>query len=518
MFSGLTYLVCKFHRTLVCPGRGVIRRNGLFHLTAQHTHAPDERILNEVSFRNELFNSVTSQAMTPRNIYDQLSAFHENAALGVPFESVHGAMLRWREANLPPQPTSMQMFCEILESDNGSVLLRYHENRHLSIRIVAHSPNAIIIADLDFVRSVFSNEMDFYIDVSTKAIPSSQFCEQLISFLAVKNGFAIPCPWALTQDISRESYYNILQELRFFVPELTMKSVITSYSDNFESVVRQIFPGVNVYGSLLDYNKEICKMITLFNLDQMFFANDENEVKKYLTEILYLPFLPPEAITPYFESIRNNLSDEALEATLLLYVTFEREWIEGVTPKRFSIYRCLPRISNIFELYASRLLVLMGSYPTAWEFVKEIVKLQNESYVDFIKIQNNVTRDVKARRVYNRLTDTALKRAWDNLEGNNISQEEYLNICRNRFTESGIEFLTAFLNDSSSTNRGQIQLINADYAAVYAYGGDVQVNDEDSDTSEDSNLTVSNETASNTSVGCYQKAPFLCMWDKKTLK
>lgn len=101
----------------------------MFDLTADHTHAPDARTLNEISLRNELFNSVTRQATRPINIYHQLSGLHENAALGVLFETVHGAMLRWREESLPPQPTSMETFCETLETDQGSYLLRYNDNR-----------------------------------------------------------------------------------------------------------------------------------------------------------------------------------------------------------------------------------------------------------------------------------------------------------------------------------------------------------------------------------------------------
>lgn len=161
---------------------------------------------------------------------------------------------------------------------------------NLSIRRVGTSPNAAIIADLDFVREIFLNDLNFYIDISTK-----QFCQQLISFLVIKSGY------------------------------------------------------------------EICSLITLLNLDDIFLANNDNEVKKYLIDILNLPFLPPEDIAPQFDDIQNNLSAQSQEATLLFAISFEREWIEGVSPKRFTVYTCLQCVSKMFELYASRLSVLMGS-------------------------------------------------------------------------------------------------------------------------------------------------------------
>ncbi|XP_051164958.1 uncharacterized protein LOC127283889 [Leptopilina boulardi] len=121
---------------------------------------------------------------------------------------------------------------------------------------------ATILIDTDFASNLFTNYMDVYVHISTKAIPSSPFCKELISFLLVKDGYAIPSAWAITNDVSREGYRNIFQKLRDIIPGFTINTAITTYSHDFEAAIREVFPGANVYGSLLHYSQRklpVCK-------------------------------------------------------------------------------------------------------------------------------------------------------------------------------------------------------------------------------------------------------------------
>ncbi|XP_051173472.1 uncharacterized protein LOC127289532 [Leptopilina boulardi] len=272
---------------------------------------------------------------------------------------------------------------------------------------------------------------------------------------------------------SLEAYYKVLKE------KCGIHSTMWAFSE---------CQGISVCrhsAKSLIIQKEMYKLIILLNLDTQFLSTNEIEVKTFLMRILTLPLLPPEKIESAFNNLKRNLSDECFQSILLFALTFDREWIRRVTPKRFSVYRDLQRISRIFELYSCRLHTLMGSFPTPWDFVKGIVVLQKQSYADYLKLVDNITADIKSRKICNRLLDTSLKRAWNSLEDETISVEEFLEICSNTNSERRMEFITAQINEPSEE----------DYAAVYP-STIVAAEDDGDDMSEEENNVDSLESNS----------------------
>ncbi|XP_051156734.1 uncharacterized protein LOC127278858 [Leptopilina boulardi] len=135
----------------------------------------------------------------------------------------------------------------------------------------------------------------------------------------------------------------------------------------------------------------------------------------------------------------------------------------------------------------------MGSFPTPWDFVKGIVVLQKQSYADYLKLVDNITADIKSRKICNRLLDTSLKRAWNSLEDETISVEEFLEICSNTNSERRMEFITAQINEPSE--EGNLILIDDNYAAVYP-STIVAAEDDGDDMSEEENNVDSLESNS----------------------
>lgn len=87
--------------------------------------------------------------------------------------------------------------------------------------------------------------------------------------------------------------------------------------------------------------------------------------------MMILPFLPEAEIEGYFYQLKRDLSDENFNKLMLFIFTFEREWMSGVTPARFSVYKIIYRWTKIFELYAARLNIMIGVDASEWDFVSK---------------------------------------------------------------------------------------------------------------------------------------------------
>ncbi|XP_043468026.1 uncharacterized protein LOC122502166 [Leptopilina heterotoma] len=195
--------------------------------------------------------------ITEELIHNTVQNSHPNAAVGIPFDSIRSTMLNRLNNHRPLQsPTNLLEYVETFKSNEFQSYLHY-DDRHLNVSAVegTNLSCAVILMDIEFAKSVFNNAEEFFIDVSQKIIPLAVFGEELITLLCVKKNYAIPCAWAVTNSKSKQVYKAVLQEIRSLAPQFSIKTVITSYDDNLQSAIREVFPDVNVYGSLLHYMK-----------------------------------------------------------------------------------------------------------------------------------------------------------------------------------------------------------------------------------------------------------------------
>lgn len=99
-------------------------------------------------------------------------------------------MAAWRNQARPSEnPGSFSSFFDII-SRRGSANLRTYISGNVNYnRIVGQGYEGIVILDQDFARSIMSEVSSFCIHVSYTSIPSSAWCEELVSILCIKNGF-----------------------------------------------------------------------------------------------------------------------------------------------------------------------------------------------------------------------------------------------------------------------------------------------------------------------------------------
>ncbi|XP_043469629.1 uncharacterized protein LOC122503226 [Leptopilina heterotoma] len=240
ILNGKVYLICRFHRTKRCNGRANFF-NGLYKVTTKHTHKPDARFEQEKIFKEELRRARITQTANSRVIYNQIRPFHENASIGVPFESVRSLMNVWERRNVPQTPHSLEEYATILNSDR-------YENGTLRF-IPIFGGGAVVIVDPEYM-SLVTGSGDFYIHISDKSSPQDVNCHHLMTIMCFKNTYVLPCAWALLNSTDEDNLTGVLVHLKEVVPDFEVRKLVSSYNSALQSSARRIFPAAVIVGSL----------------------------------------------------------------------------------------------------------------------------------------------------------------------------------------------------------------------------------------------------------------------------
>ncbi|XP_043469616.1 uncharacterized protein LOC122503219 [Leptopilina heterotoma] len=427
-----------------CAGRGTLNENGEFFITSAHSHAPNRREEQERVFRQELYNAARNQPHGNREIYNNIRNFHGNAHIGMPFNNMQANMNRWRVQNVPPNPVSIESYARLLNSEEWNHL-RHYNNGSLQFQLTTEEiVPSLVIFDPNFVADLFLNA-ELYIDVSKKAIPANIECEQLLTIMSVKNGYVIPCIWALMTSDFRQSYVEVFQQIRRCIPHMSIRSVVTSYGRNLQESLQSEFPNATISGSLHHFHEELYKKANEVGMTRDWADNDE--IRTTFLSVLALPMLPREQIRIGLFHIQTKINNEN-EGVNNFMDYISTQWIQSVQPHRFSIHRQYDRIFNIFQPYRNRLASKIGNFEEIWSFTRKMVSLQSRLFLDKQKIVTERRNGVQCSKLINRGLKSQIMRAWNNLEARRLSLEDFLTNASYIAVESNVEFLEAdYQND-----------------------------------------------------------------------
>ncbi|XP_051167014.1 uncharacterized protein LOC127285187 [Leptopilina boulardi] len=356
----------------------------------------------------------------------------------MPLRRMKSSMYRWNKNDIPPNVTNLREYVEIASSDEWSHKRQYLEYS-LSFTLVQENDvvTSAIIVDSNFFNTLTQNHV-FLIDISSQTIPAGIGCIQLMSLLCLKNNHTIPCAWILMNSTTRDAYTQSFQKLKTQFPELQIHKAITSNDENLKGAIQQIFPESEVSLSLHHFILQLFRKMKTFQLVE-YFRNDDNEIKRTLFFILALPLLPDRLIPEAFNRIRNDANlnvDHNLERFLTY---FERNWLQE--PNNFTVFQKNVRITDNFQMYASRLKSKVGEEIEIWKFTKLMVALQSRIYTDHERIVGGeLEKGVQSSKIYSKTKLKELKTYWADLADEKITILEFLQLISYNVIEKRIEF------------------------------------------------------------------------------
>ncbi|XP_043475789.1 uncharacterized protein LOC122507238 isoform X2 [Leptopilina heterotoma] len=447
---GNRYLYCKFHRSRSCPGRGIIKQNGLFELSVQHSHAP-----------GLFWERVTSSRREPY--------LHEGAERDLPFRVANRPMIRWRNRNIPRDtPTDLNSFHEILSNERWQNLRNYNGGSLEYYLLSDDDSTSILIMDLTFAKSLLERGT-FLIHASSTATPSSVWCQQLMSIVCVRDNSLIPCAWVLMNTVSIEAYTSVFNKILNLVPEFKITSVLTSYSNFLKRSIQLLFPAAVISGSLHHYQEGIFNLIVKHGLhNYLLNENVDREITQFLHFTLTLPLLPSNTIEEAFQGTVETLSANAYTVLQLFFINYDQVWLREVGANHFCVHRNFERCTNVFEKYNIILSTIIGTHPDVWKFPERIASLQARSFRDNEKIDEH-RATVVILKLNNRRINIKIRDAWDDLELGLITRNEFIFQCNSFITESSIKYLCINVLGVDLDNRIDDQNDNPDIFIACIY-------------------------------------------------
>lgn len=103
-------------------------------------------------------------------------------------------------------------------------------------------------------------------------------------------------------------------------------------------------------------------------MGNLFSSRLEDAFNNFLLQILSLPLLPAERIRGVFFNLKRSLNNETRGQLEEFLIYYQEQWLQGVSPQNFSVFRNLQQMTTSFEFYSNALQTAMGNSPEAWEF------------------------------------------------------------------------------------------------------------------------------------------------------
>ena len=160
-------------------------------------------------------------------------------------------------------------------------------------------------------------------DGTFKAAPVLWY--QLYTIHGQKNGYTVPCVFALLPNKTKETYVRLFQQLKSWMSTQSLQWLFSSFLSDFEQgaylAMLEVFPGIGEEGCFfhlckrLDYHVKKLGLSTKYEQDYDF----RMRVKK----LAALAFVPVADVVAVFESLATTFLDDELR--LLSY--FETTWI-----------------------------------------------------------------------------------------------------------------------------------------------------------------------------------------------
>jgi hypothetical protein len=226
-------------------------------------------------------------------------------------------------------------------------------------------------------------------DGTFKAAP--KLWTQLYTIHGMKNGYTVPCVYALLPDKRKETYTRLFRQIKFWLDvagqQWEFDSFLCDYEQGAYLAMTDVFPGVGTDGCFFHLCKRLDVHVKQQGLMPKYTADLDFRIR--VKQLAALAFIPVADVIPVFESLATTFHND--ELVLLSY--FESTWIGRPVPGGRRLPPLFPlhmwnlldrsstgstRTTNALEAFHHTFNSLIScQHPTIWNLLPALEKQQN---------------------------------------------------------------------------------------------------------------------------------------------
>lgn len=294
-----------------------------------HTHPPDNsKIKAKVICQEVKERAATEPTATPHLITtDSLIGAAPDVNLALPQP---GSMKR--NVQRKRKATALESHPDLAAANDRTLTdLCIPESLYQPFKIFDSGPgdDRIIMFTTDANLALLRESMRLAGDGTFKVSPTLWY--QIYTIHAMKNGYTVPCVYALLPNKHKETYTRLFTQLKAWlepVAALQFSHFLADYEQGAYLAVVDVFPGVDVEGCFF----HLCKRLDFHvkQLGLMAKYQDDLEFKLRVKKLAALAFLPLADVIDAYEVLADTFEDD--ELPLLAY--FEPTWIGAPVGRR----------------------------------------------------------------------------------------------------------------------------------------------------------------------------------------
>ena len=252
--------------------------------------------------------------------------------------------------------------------------------------------------DLMILKLVERDTIHF--DGTFKVVPYIFY--QLFTIFIQYKGHAIPALHILMISKNENLYTAVVLSLHQYIPDFTPLMAICDFEKAPRNSFLKNFPHLTLVGCRFHYTKALHDKIRKLGPNKLYLTN--KILKKWVCQLMALPFLTEEEIHPTFVGIHLELlvvTDLELELVSSFKNYFIKQWIDG--SQSLSIFYNEVTTNNGAECYHNTLKsYIKTSHPNTWKFMSTMDKVKSDYDLEVKRLDDGleITRlpKIKSRK------------------------------------------------------------------------------------------------------------------------
>lgn len=353
-----------------------------------HTHPPNSSKVKAKVICQEAKERATAEpTATPHLIMtDSLISATPDVNLSLPQPgSLKRNILRKRQA------AALEATPDLATANDRSLTdLRIPESLYQPFKIFDSGPgdDRIIMFTTDANLALMRESMRLAGDGTFKVTPTLWY--QIYTIHATKNGYTVPCVYALLPDKHKDTYNRLFTQLKAWlepVATLQFSHFLADFEKGAYQAVVECFPGVDIEGCFFHLCKRLDFHVKKLGLSAKYQADIDFKLR--VKKLAALAFLPVADVVAAYEALADEFEDD--ELPLLAY--FEPTWIGSPvgrrgrrTPPIFPLsmwnvvgrhFTGTTRTTNALESFHHAINSLLTcKHPTIWVLLKALHRQQ----------------------------------------------------------------------------------------------------------------------------------------------
>ena len=270
---------------------------------------------------------------------------------------------------------------------------------------------------------VLQTATEVYFDATFKVVPALYYHV----FVPYADS-AFPIFFAVMTRNTEALYVKVFEKMQELVPQFTPSSAMADFEEASVSAFCRVFGAVSVTGCWFHFANSIIKRVHKVGLKDEYVR--EPEVQDIVRCLLGLPLLPVDEISPAFDDVKLELSNDSPFVNkltdLLRYAG--RQWIQKRTvgPARLCVRENRNRTNNVLESFHAALRRrIQVAHPNLFTFLGHVQHVTSESMHDMGRLTNGLSIRRPKKKI-NIMNEKRIKACISRFDGGSYTRLQFL--------------------------------------------------------------------------------------------